>query len=103
MRNESVSAAKLPAAHDPARYRIRVAGRIDSSWSDRIEGMKIVVRQTEMKESFSELTGVVADQPALQSVIDQLYSHGHCLLGIELLSDDARIDVDSNRAEESEP
>jgi len=102
MRNERVGVAKLPAAHDPAVYRIRVAGRIDSSWSDRIEGMEIVVRQTETRETYSELTGVVADQPALQGVIDQLYSHGHCLLGVELLSGEAPIDVDSKRVKESE-
>jgi len=102
MRNERVGVAKLPAAHDSAVYRIRVAGRIDSSWSDRLEGMEIVVRQTEMNESFSELTGGVADQPALKGVIDQLYAHGHCLLGIELLSGDARIDFDATRTKESE-
>ena len=86
-------AARLPKVHEPGRYRIRVSGRIDSSWVDRFSDMAIVSGHTESAECFTELTGWVADQAALQGYIDQMYAHGHVLLAVELLDDGGRADM----------
>ena len=102
MSHERGGGARLPRVHEPGLYRIRISGRIDPSWSDRTEGMTIVARQTASNESFSELTGVVADQAALHGFIDQLYAHGHVLLGVELLDEEESTRVGPNRAEECE-
>lgn len=85
MSDEREGVSRLPKVHEPRIYRIRISGRIDPSWSERIDGMDVVARQTESNESFTELTGVIADQAALQGFIDQFYTHGHVLLGVELL------------------
>ena len=86
MSDERECMPRLPGVHEPGMYRIRISGRIDPSWSDRTQGMDVVVRQTAARESFSELTGVVADQAALQGFVDLLYAHGHVLLGLEWLA-----------------
>jgi hypothetical protein len=75
----------LPAIHEPAVYRIRVAGRLDPKWADRVGGMEIVVRDGGVHRTVTELTGTVADQAALQGLLDLLYAHGCVLLGMDLL------------------
>ncbi len=91
MSNEREGAARLPKVHEPGRYRLRVSGRIDPSWEDRYSGMAIAGGHTESNECFTELTGWVADQAALQGYIDQLYARGHVLLAVELLADGGRV------------
>ena len=91
MSDEREGVTRLPGVHEPGMYRIRISGRIDPSWSDRAQGMDVVVRHTAARESFSELTGVVADQAALQGFIDLLYAHGHVLLGLEWLGEDGSL------------
>jgi len=98
MNDEREDMTRLPGVHEPGMYRIRIAGRIDPSWSDRAQGMDVVVRHTAARESFSELTGVVADQAALQGFIDQLYAHGHVLLGLEWLGEDGSLHPEWSQA-----
>ena len=90
MSDEREGAARLPKVHEPGLYRIRISGRVDPSLADRIGGMVIVGGHTESGECFTELTGEVADQAALQGRIDQLYARGHVLLEVELLADGGR-------------
>jgi len=87
MTDERDGMTRLPGVHEPGMYRIRISGRIDPSWSDRTGGFDVVVRHTAARESFSELTGVLADQAALHGFIDQLYTRGHVLLGVELIGE----------------
>jgi len=91
MIDERESMTRLPGVHEPGMYRILISGRIDPSWSDRTQGMDMVVRHTAARESFTELTGVVADQAALQGFVDLLYAHGHVLLGLEWLGEDGSL------------
>jgi hypothetical protein len=76
----------LPGLHESAVYRIRVAGRLGHTWANRVEGMEIVVRDGGMHRTVTELTGTVADQAALQGLLDLLYARGCVLLGMDLLS-----------------
>jgi hypothetical protein len=76
----------LPAIHEAAVYRIRVAGLFGHKWTDRLEGMQVVVRDRGEHRTVTELTGSVADQAALQGLLDLLYARGCVLLHVDMLS-----------------
>lgn len=69
-------------------YRIRIEGRLGAHWSERLSGMRIVVHETEGRNVTTELTGRLADQAALNGVIDQLYTLGATLVAVERLEAD---------------
>jgi len=69
-------------------YRIRIEGRLGAHWSERLSGMKIVVHETEGRNAATELMGRLADQAALNGVIDQLYTLGATLVAVERLETD---------------
>jgi len=69
-------------------YRIRIEGRLGAHWSERLSGMSIVVHETENGGATTELTGPLADQAALNGVIDQLYTLGATLVAVERLETD---------------
>ena len=69
-----------------ARYRIRVKGYLDSSWSDRLGGMSITTTREADETSVSTLDGLLLDQAALMGVLMTLYDYYHCpLLSVEFL------------------
>jgi hypothetical protein len=70
-------------------YRIRVAGLFGLKWADRLEGMQVVVRDWGGRRTVAELTGTVADQAALQGLLDLLYARGCVLLHVDMLSSDS--------------
>jgi hypothetical protein len=65
----------------PATYRIKVPGELDKSWSDWAGGMTIATESEGDGPPATTLTGVVADQAALQGLLRRLYS-----LGLPLIS-----------------
>jgi len=65
----------------PGTYEIRVPGRLNGSWSECFEGMTICVDSGDDGTAITTLTGVIADEAALQGVLSRLYS-----LGLRLLS-----------------
>jgi hypothetical protein len=60
----------------PATYQIKVPGELDESWSDWAGGMTITVESEDDGLPITTLTGIVADQAALQSLLRRLYSLG---------------------------
>ena len=78
----------FPAIFDPGSYRIRVAGRLGPEWADRFGGLEILVDEAGARGPATELVGRVADQAALQGLLDQLYARGHVLLSVECLEGD---------------
>jgi hypothetical protein len=60
-----------------ARYRIRIAGRLDQRWSPWFEDFAL----TADEDGTTELTGLVADQAALHGVLTKVRD-----LGIDLIS-----------------
>ena len=79
MTNDRTGGGHLPAIHEAAVYRIRVAGLFGHKWADRVEGMQVVVQDWGGHRTVTELTGTVADQAALQGLLDLLYARG-CVL-----------------------
>jgi hypothetical protein len=72
--------------HTPAKYRIRVQGILDPSWSDWLRGMSITTTGEGGEAPVTTLVGRLADQAALMGVLDTLYNYYHCpLLSVEFL------------------
>lgn len=69
----------------PATYQIKVPGYLDESWSDWAGGMTITVENEDDSPPTTTLTGVVADQAALQSLLRRLYSLGLPLMSVNWL------------------
>ena len=64
---------KYPSMQGPATYRIRVRGMLNSSWSNRLEGMQIDNLQRSDGSSESVLEGCLVDQSAFAGVMSTLY------------------------------
>jgi hypothetical protein len=58
----------------PAVYRIRVRGRIPANWSNRLEGMTIVLENPPARPACTTLEGELSDQASLYGVLNALYS-----------------------------
>jgi hypothetical protein len=68
-----------------AVYRIGVQGFLDRSWSDRMNGVDIRVRNRPDGAPITVLTGHFIDQAALAGVLNTLYDLGFPLLKVELI------------------
>jgi len=68
-----------------AVYRIGVQGFLDKSWSDRMNGVDIRVRNRPDGAPVTVLTGQFVDQAALAGVLNTLYDMGFPLLKVERL------------------
>jgi len=77
---------KTPTMHGPAIYRIRVRGRLESSWSDRFGGMQITATHGTDGQPETILVGLLADQAALSGVLNSLYELHLPVLSAECVS-----------------
>ena len=66
----------------PGTYRITVAGVVPASWLDRLGGVRIVSANS----AATTLEGWLADQAALNGVLDTLYGLNLPLLEVTSLS-----------------
>ena len=66
-------------------YRIGVQGYLDKSWSDRMNGVDIQVKNLPDEAPVTLLVGRFVDQAALAGVLNTLYDLGFPLLKVELL------------------
>ena len=71
----------------PAIYRIRVQGRLDENWADRLGGMDITTDATGDKLPVTILLGHLADQAALSGILNTLYELHLPLLSVENLDE----------------
>jgi hypothetical protein len=67
----------------PAVYSIRVRGRIDPSWSTRLEGMVIHPSSDDLGSPATTLEGEINDQSALAGVLNTLYELHLPVLSVE--------------------
>jgi hypothetical protein len=86
MIDQSVSQC-FSIAH-PARYRIRVFGRMEPDCSEWLQGMTVTTVEEEVQATYSELSGVLPDQAALMGVLDCLYNWRIPLISVECVSDE---------------
>ena len=71
----------------PAIYRIRVQGRLDAKWSERLEAMNITDVQHSDKGDETVLVGRLADQAALAGVMNTLYEQHLPVLSVDCLEE----------------
>ena len=69
----------------PGTYQIRVKGRLDASWSDRLGGMEISTVDRAEGAPETNLVGWLPDQAALSGVLNALYGLHLPLLSVELM------------------
>jgi len=77
----------LLSMKEPAIYRIRVQGRLDAKWSDRLEAMNITDLQHSDKGDETILVGRLADQAALAGVMNTLYEQHLPVLSVDCLEE----------------
>lgn len=64
---------RIPTMQGPAIYRIRVRGRLDASWSDRVGGMQVTEISGPDGKAETILVGRLLDQAALAGILNTLY------------------------------
>ena len=69
----------------PTTYRIRILGVLESSWAQRLWGMKANRVESSGEQETTELVGEVIDQAALVGIINALYNSGHTVVSVERL------------------
>jgi len=70
---------------DPAVYRIRIQGILDTNWSDYYGGMTIEHEGDPKHNAWTILKGKLADQSALIGVLNSLHDIGYSILSVEYL------------------
>lgn len=73
----------------PAVYRIRIEGRLDPSWSDRMAGMAVEAGVPEAPP-VTTLSGRLVDQSALHGVLHALLDLHLPILSVERLAEPER-------------
>ncbi len=71
----------------PATYRIRVQGRLDDTWADRLGGMAITSDTAADKPPVTARVGHRTDQAALSGVLNTLYDLHLPLLSVDNLDE----------------
>ena len=69
----------------PANYRIRVRGRLEVKWSDRMGGMRISNVFGADGGPETKLEGWLEDQAALEGILNTLYELHFPLLSVDFL------------------
>ena len=72
----------------PGKYRIRVHGFLDKSWSERLAGLRITTSSSNDKGPIAELVGQLRDQAELAGVLNTLYELHLTLRSVEYLDGD---------------
>jgi len=71
----------------PSTYRIRVQGRVDNRWADRLGGMTVTAEASDDQAVVTILEGHLPDQAALSGVLNTLYEMHLPLLSVDNLDE----------------
>ena len=72
----------------PGKYRIRVHGFLDKSWSERLGGLRITTSSLKDQGPVTELVGQIRDQAELSGLLNTLYDLHMTLVSVETLEND---------------
>lgn len=67
----------------PSTYKIKVQGELPEHWSDRLQGLSIIVDYSEENGPITTLEGTLRDQAALAGVLSTLYERRFPVLSVE--------------------
>ena len=70
----------------PGKYRIRVQGFLDETWSESLAGMTITTSSQVSQARETMLVGLLKDQAELSGVLNTLYELHLPILSVELLT-----------------
>lgn len=62
-------------------YDIRIKGRLDSRWRDRLEGLSV----THPGDGTTKLSGQLADQAALHGILNRIRDLGLAIISVQLV------------------
>ena len=79
---------KMPTMHGPSIYKIRVRGRLEGSWSDRLGGMQVSESRGTDGQPETILVGRVVDQAMLSGILNSLYEMHLPVLSAECVNSD---------------
>ena len=66
-------------------YRIRIRGRLDYSWSERLGGMTVTTTGGRDTDETTMLEGQLRDQAALTGILNTLYDMQLPLVSVEFI------------------
>jgi hypothetical protein len=69
-------------------YQIKVQGRLDESWSDWFDGIKITFERGGDDRPLTAMTGVVLDQPALHGILAKIRNLNLTLISVSRMEDE---------------
>lgn len=69
-------------AESPPVFCIEVVGRLDENWSEWFEGMQVRLARDEMGSPVTILSGPVADQAALQGLLNKVWNLNLSLIAV---------------------
>jgi hypothetical protein len=72
----------------PARYEIKVQGRLREDWEEAFGGMQVQTASAGADLTVTTLIGRVADQPALHGILNHLRDLGLVLLLVRCIEFD---------------
>ena len=79
---------RQPLPYDlPATYQISVQGRVDPTWSERLEGMQISLDLSQDASPITTLLGELGDQAALAGVLNTIYELHLTVISVTRLSE----------------
>jgi hypothetical protein len=79
----------LPSKKDRvAVYEIRIRGHLDKDWTEWFHGLTL----THTCDGHTILTGPVADQSALRSVLNRIWNLNLALISVNLVESNRKID-----------
>ena len=85
--------------HEPARYEIRLKGRLNARWADQFENLRF----THESDGTTIMAGPVADQAALYGLLRKVRDLGLPLISVNLLDPkqangpEGNVDTDHHR------
>jgi len=81
-------ANKRPGSEQPARYQIKVWGRLDEKWSDWFNGMRLTFETTSNGPPITALTGAVADQAKLRGMLSKIWDLNLTVISVSRIESD---------------
>jgi hypothetical protein len=71
----------------PGKYRIRVQGSLDESWSERLAGMRVTSSNPKEQGPVTMLVGQLRDHAELARLLNSLYERHLTILLVEYLDE----------------
>jgi phosphohistidine swiveling domain-containing protein len=76
------NSAKQPPGCKPARYQIKIEGKLREDWSDWLGGMGISTQKGDEESRVTTLIGIVTDQAALRGILCNIWDLNLTILSV---------------------